>query len=127
LTLAPAERAEIERHLGELDSLCAQAPANSAQWDGETLIIVTKMLLALPSSQQNEAAAEASREAFQIALDVSTFAVASAMRRWYRGECGDNERGDPYDYRWRPSPADAEFDPAAAPVALAQAARNLRG
>ena len=84
------------------------------------------MLLALPSSQQNEAAAEASREAFQIALDVSTFAVASAMRRWYRGECGDNERGDPYDYRWRPSPADAEFDPAA-PVALAQAARNLRG
>jgi hypothetical protein len=28
------------------------------------------------------------------------------VRRWYRGECGANERGQPYDYHWRPSPAE---------------------
>jgi hypothetical protein len=64
------------------------------------------MMLALPSSQQNEAGAEATGEAFQAVLDdLPTWAVAAAMRKWYRGECGLNERGE-YDYRWRPAPAD---------------------
>jgi hypothetical protein len=37
---------------------------------------------------------------------VPTWAVAAAVRRWYRGECGTNERGQPYDYHWRPAPAE---------------------
>lgn len=28
------------------------------------------------------------------------------MRRWYRGDAGLNERGQPYDYHWRPAPAE---------------------
>jgi hypothetical protein len=57
--------------------------------------------------QQNEAGAEASGEAFQAALDdVPTWAVAAAVRRWYRGDCGENERGQPFDYHWRPAPAE---------------------
>lgn len=64
-------------------------------------------MLALPSSRQNEAGVEATGEAFQAALeDVPSWAVVSAIRKWYRGECGMNERGESYDYRWRPAPAD---------------------
>lgn len=67
------------------------------EWKAATLIVLTKMMLSLPSSQQNEAGAEASGEAFQAALDdVPTWAVAAAVRRWYRGDCGLNERGQRY-------------------------------
>jgi hypothetical protein len=107
LILAPAERAEVERHIADLDALCKQAPAESDEWEAATLIVVTKLMLALPAAQQNEASAEASGEAFQAALDdVPTWAVAAAVRRWYRGDCGENERGQPYDYHWRPAPAE---------------------
>jgi hypothetical protein len=107
LILNDAERAEIERHATDLDALCAQTPADGGEWEGATLIIITKLMLALPSSQQNEAGAEATGEAFQAALDdVPTWAVAAAVRRWYRGDCGENERGQPYDYHWRPGPAE---------------------
>jgi hypothetical protein len=107
LILGPAERAEVERHICDLDALCKQTPIDGAEWEAATLILLTKLMLALPSSQQNEAGAEASGEAFQAALDdIPTWAVAAAVRRWYRGDCGLNERGQPYDYHWRPAPAE---------------------
>lgn len=107
LLLNPAERAEIERHILELDHLCAQTPVESDEWEAATLIVITKLMLALPAAQQNEAGAEASGEAFQAALDdVPTWAVSAAARRWYRGECGEREDGKPYDYHWRPAPAE---------------------
>ena len=68
LVLNEAERAEIERHAGELDALCAQTLADSNEWEAATLIIITKLMLALPAVQQNEASAEATGEAFQAAL-----------------------------------------------------------
>lgn len=107
LILNDAERAEAARHAAELDALCEQTPANSGEWEGATLITITKMMLALPSSTQNDIGAEATGEAFQAALeDVPTWATAAAVRRWYRGDCGENERGQPYDYHWRPAPAE---------------------
>lgn len=105
--LSPTERAEIERHVAELEALCAQTPVDADRWEGETLIVITKLMLALPAAAQNEAGAEATGEAFQVALDdMPTWAVAAAVRRWYRGECGENEKGLPYDYHWRPAPAE---------------------
>jgi hypothetical protein len=107
LMLTPAERVEVERHVAELDALCAQTPLKGDEWEGRTLVIVMKLMLALPSTQQNDIGAEASGEAFQAALDdVPHWAVAAAQRRWYRGDCGLNEHGQPYNYTWRPAPAD---------------------
>jgi hypothetical protein len=107
LILGPAERAEIERHVAELKWLCEQTPQADANWEAATLAVVTTLMLALPSFQQNEVGAEASGEAFLAALDdIPTWAVAAAVRRWYRGDCGENEQRQPYDYRWRPAPAD---------------------
>jgi hypothetical protein len=98
---------QVKRYIAASESLCAQTPINEDKWEIATLSIVTQMMLVLPSSQQNDVGAEASGEAFQAALDdVPHWAVAAAMRRWYRGECGLNERGHPYDYHWRPAPAE---------------------
>jgi hypothetical protein len=107
LILNPPERAEIERHVTALQALCEQTPQANAAYEAATLVVVTKLMLALPSTQQNELGAEASGEAFMAALeDIPIWAVAAAARRWYRGDCGKNEHGQPYDYRWRPAPAD---------------------
>jgi hypothetical protein len=107
LILNPPERAEIERHVAALLALCEQTPQANADWETATLVVVTKLMLALPSTQQNELGAEASGEAFMAALeDIPTWAVAAAAHRWYRGDCGKDEHDQPYDYRWRPAPAD---------------------
>jgi hypothetical protein len=107
LTLNPVERDEITRHVEAINALCLQTPAESDEYEGATLIVLTKLMLALPSASQSDTGVEASGEAYQAALDdVPTWAVSSAVRRWYRGECGENQLGKPYDYRWRPAPAD---------------------
>jgi len=81
LILNQAERAEIEHHVTDLDALCGQTPAGCDDWETATLIIITKLMLALPSSTQKEAGAEATGEAFQAAMDVvATWAVAAAVR-----------------------------------------------
>ena len=64
LLLSQAERAEVERHAAALDALCAQTPLAADEWENAALIIVTKMMLALPSARQNDVGAEASGEAF---------------------------------------------------------------
>jgi hypothetical protein len=100
-------RAEVEQHIADLIALCNQTPLASAEWEGTTLIVITDLMLALPSAQQSDVGAEASGKAFLMALDdVPSWAVAAGVRRWYRGECGETEFGRPYDYRFRPSPAD---------------------
>jgi hypothetical protein len=107
LILNDAERFEVERHAMELDVLCAQTPTDAAEWEAATLILITELMFVLPSSQQNETAVEATGKAFLMALDdVTTWAVAAGIRRWHRSECGENERGQPYDYHWRPAPAE---------------------
>lgn len=105
--LSRAQRVEIEQHVAAVEALCERTPANGAEWEGATHMAVAKLMLALPSSQQNDLAIEALWEAHRAALeDVPHWAVEDALRQWYRGECGLNERGQPYDYRWRPAPAE---------------------
>jgi hypothetical protein len=107
LMLTPAERVEVERHVAELDELCAQTPLAGQEWEGLALIIITKLMLALPSTQQNDEGAQASGEAYQAAVDdLPYWAAAAAQRRWNRGDGGLNDHGLPYNYTWRPAPAD---------------------
>jgi hypothetical protein len=107
LILKATEREEVGRHVGDLDALCRRTPADDPLAEQETLVLVTKMMLVLPSVTQNELSAEARGEAFMAALDdVPSWAVGSAIRRWYRGDCGHDPNGNPYDYHWCPAPAD---------------------
>jgi hypothetical protein len=107
LILSQAERDELMRHVRELDALCGPTPADDPAAEGDMLIDLTKMMLVLPAVRQNEASAEACGEAYLIALDdVPPWAVRAAIRRWYRGDGGKDERGQPRDCHWRPAPAD---------------------
>jgi hypothetical protein len=108
LMLLRHERAAIEAHCSALDHLVAQVPAGNIDAESETHLVVTKMMLVLPAAKANEASAAATAEAFEVALDdVPSWAVASAMRGWYRGEHRHerHEQGERYDFAWRPGPA----------------------
>jgi hypothetical protein len=102
LILTTAERDAIASHIDECLALRGPTPANDAQTEAEMLLIVTKLMLALPSQTANLAAAEARGEAFLASLDdLPTWTVAAAARRWYRGEAGEQ-----YNYHWCPGPAE---------------------
>jgi hypothetical protein len=107
LILNAAERDELESHIRELEALCKPTPGSSPDAEGAMLIDLTRMMLALSGPRQSEASAESRGEAYMVALDdLPPWAVRSAIRRWYRGDAGLNERGEPFDYRWCPAPAD---------------------
>ena len=107
LILGQAQRDEIARHVADLYALCGPVPADDANVEIETLAIVTKLMMVLPSAKQNDLSAEARGEAFMDALDdLPPWAVKAAVRRWHRNECGNNAQGEPYDCHWCPAPAD---------------------
>lgn len=107
LILKAVEREALALHISDLNALCAQTPANDVQAEQATLLVLTKMFLVLPAPTQTDLSAEARGEAFLAALDdIPAWATGAAVRRWYRGEAGENERGQPYDCHWCPAPAD---------------------
>jgi hypothetical protein len=107
LILGAPERDEIARHVRELDALCGPTPADDPEAEGAMLIVIAKMMAALPSVAQTEAGGEARGEAYLAALDdLPPWAVSSAMRKWHHGDCGKNNLGKPYDYKWPPAPAE---------------------
>jgi hypothetical protein len=107
LALTPMHRVEIESHAKELRELCTYTPIVHDGAEREILVIVTELMLVLPSHSQNEIGAEARGAAFMSALDdVTPWAVRSAVRRWHRSDCGLNARGQSYDYHWCPAPAE---------------------
>lgn len=101
-----AERADIERYLAGLRTLLAQIPRVDARWGQEMLVHIGKMLCLKPP-RANEIGIEIIAEAYLEALDdVPAWAVRDAVRRWNSGRCGLNPRGEAFDYRWPPSPAE---------------------
>lgn len=92
-------RAQIDRHLVELKAV-ALAPDDNENRKAR-LGLVAQMLMAYPVAGTQEAG-RARAEAYLAALDdLPPWAVADAIRRWHRGECGDG-----YNYRWAPAPAE---------------------
>lgn len=107
-TLLPSDqqRAEISRHCSNLLETLNETPERDDRFAAETLTAVTKMLSVLGGAKASELAAEAKAEAYMDALeDIPAWAVVAVSKRWYRGDCGNDEHGRPYDYRWMPDPA----------------------
>jgi hypothetical protein len=99
LTLRDSERATAEHLLGKLRIAACGAPGvETAQ---ARLALLTKMLLVYPSAGNSEASGQARAEAYLDTLgDIAPWAIDRALRKWNRGECGDQ-----HDYRWAPAPA----------------------
>src|SRR5437016_4366442 len=56
--LSPTERREIEEHVAALDLLCAQTALASEDCERALLVLLTKLMMVLPSTTQNELSAE---------------------------------------------------------------------
>lgn len=107
MMLNSSERKAIERHVGALEKVLGNTPAESAQAEAEMLVLVTKMMMSLPAQKTGEAGAEATAEAYCAALDdIPPWAVAAAIRRWYRGDVtAPPPRMPPHNFDFRPGPA----------------------
>ena len=108
LILSGAERVAIEDHMRRLNKLSGQTPIDSVDAEAAMLVVLTKMMLVLPVTKQNEQSAEARGEAYMVALDdLPVWTVEAAIRRWYRSDVGTNADGLPrFDCHWAPQPAD---------------------
>lgn len=101
----PAQRCAIENHRDNLRSYLNQTPELDQSAETRTAAAVTKLLLVLPSMKRTDIGEEARSEVYLDVLDdVPCWAVENAVRRWHRHECGVDERGRPYDYKWAPDP-----------------------
>jgi hypothetical protein len=107
----PAQRVALENHKTQLAALLELTPMNENECAKRTLGLIAKLLLALPARDAGLEAAEARIEFYLMGLDdVPSWAVASVVRKWSRGQCdhlyvydGPTEQ---YDYRWAPSSAE---------------------
>lgn len=104
MTLGSSERKQITEHASGLRKTLAYTPDNSADAEAETLVLITKLTLALPGQKASAEGAEAIGEAYQAALDdIPPWAVKAAIRLWYRRGAPPVDKV-PHDYRWRPAP-----------------------
>lgn len=107
LILTMAEHQELKRHIADLRALCRQTPESNSRAEAEMLMVLTKMMMVLPSMTQNEFSVEARGEAYMESLaDIPTWAVRAAIRSWNRGDAGRKPNGEEYDYHWCPAPAE---------------------
>src|ERR1700681_1960335 len=101
------QRAAMEDHLRYLRLLLGQTPQNDEDFAKLTFAAITKLMLVKPARAGGAEASEARGEAYIMALDdVPYWAVMLAIRKWHRGECGTNEHGEAYVYRWAQESAD---------------------
>jgi hypothetical protein len=97
LSLTSSQRAEAERARVVIDD--ALSPFGSAG-DKARAVILSKMILASGGAALTERAAEAKAEAYRDAVDdMPPWAIAEAVKRWHRGQCGD------HNYSFAPAPA----------------------
>lgn len=99
------QREAMAAHIVSLRSYLAETAANSIDAETQIASAVTSLLLVLPSARKSELGAEARADVYLDVLDdVPWWAVKAACKRWHKRDCGTDENGKPYDYRWAPDP-----------------------
>lgn len=102
---SPQQRKTMLDHIDSLLAYLEQTPAESADAETKTASAVTGLLLVLPSARKSEIGAEVRADVYLDVLDdVPWWSVKAAVKRWHRHDCGNDENGRPYDYRWAPDP-----------------------
>jgi hypothetical protein len=95
-----AQRQTITSHKALLERSLTETPNEGEGWALKTAELIARMLKALSGNKRDELESEAKGEAYAMALDdVPWWAVSSAIRAWYRKECGE------HNYAWPPDPA----------------------
>jgi hypothetical protein len=100
LTLMADERQRMSAKVSELHAV--READDNAENRKSRLGLVANMLMAYPIAGGSEESGRARAMAYLAALDdVPPKALAEAIRRWHRSECGPG-----YNYHWAPAPAE---------------------
>lgn len=102
---SPAQRQAMMDHQESLRSFLRDTPAVSVTAETRVATAVSKLLTVLAGERKSDLIEEARSEVYLDVLDdVPCWAVENAVRRWFKHDCGTDERGKPFDYRWAPDP-----------------------
>jgi hypothetical protein len=92
-------------HRDSLRALLLDTPAISVAAETKVAVAVSKLLTVLASERKSDLVEEARSDVYLDVLDdVPWWAVDAAVRAWFRHDCGTDERGRPFDYKWAPDP-----------------------
>jgi hypothetical protein len=101
----PAQRAAMTNHVDSLRSYLQQTAERSVEFEARIATAVSKLLMVLAGEKKSELAEEARSDVYLDVLDdLPCWAVEEAVRKWFRHDCGADEKGNPYDYKWSPDP-----------------------
>lgn len=100
-----AQRQAMTNHLGSLRSSLQETPQRSAEAETRVATAVSKLITVLAGERKSDLVEEARSEVYlDVMEDVPCWAVESAVRRWFRHDCGTDERGKPHNYVFAPDP-----------------------
>lgn len=103
---SPEQRQMMIDHRDSLRSLLLDTPAVSVVAETKVATAVSKLFTVLAGERKSDLVEEARSDVYLDVLDdVAWWAVDAAVRAWFRGNCGTEERGRPHDYKWAPDPA----------------------
>lgn len=100
-----AQRAAMTEHVDSLRSYLQQTADKSVEFEARIATAVSKLLMVLAGEKKSELAEEARSGVYLDVLDdLPCWAVEEAVRKWFRHDCGNDEKGNSYDYKWTPNP-----------------------
>jgi len=99
------QRQMMIHHRDSLRSSLLDTPAASVTAETKVATAVSKLLTVLAGERKSDLVEEARSDVYLDVLDdVAWWAVDSAVRAWFKHDCGTDERGRPHDYKWAPDP-----------------------
>ena len=102
---SPTQRQMMTGHRDSLRSSLQDTPEASSAAETRVATAVSKLITVLPGERKSDLIEEARSEVYLDVLDdVPWWAVDSAVRAWFKHDCGTDERGKAHNYLFTPNP-----------------------
>jgi hypothetical protein len=99
------QRQMMTDHRDNLRSSLLDTPAISVAAETKVATAVSKLLTVLAGERKSDLVEEARSDVYLDVLDdVAWWAVESAVRAWFKHDCGTDERGKAHNYVFAPDP-----------------------
>jgi hypothetical protein len=102
---SPTQRQMLTHHRDSLRSSLQDTPAASPEAEIKVATAVSKLLTVLAGERKSDLVEEARSDVYlDVHDDIAWWAVDSAVRAWFRHDCGTDERGKAHNYVFAPDP-----------------------
>jgi hypothetical protein len=99
------QRRAMTEHRDSLRSFLQEMPLHSSAAETRVATAVSKLLTVLAGERKSDLVEEARSEVYLDVLeDVPCWAVESAVKAWFKHDCGTDERGKAHNYVFAPDP-----------------------